>query len=442
MFEALSEKFQAVFKKLRSKGRLTEKDIDAALREVRISLLEADVHYKVVKNLIEEIRKEALGKEVLESLTPSQQVIKIVHEKLVQVLGEPSPIDTSPPRPSVILLAGLQGSGKTTTAAKLALHFKNRGMMPFLVSVDIHRPAAIDQLRKLSLEVGAGFYQPQLGETPENIAIRARERAVESGSDVLIVDSAGRLHIDDEMMEELKRVKEVLTPRETILVADAMTGQDAVNIASSFQERIGITGVILTKMDGDARGGAALSIRFVTGRPIKFIGVGEKLDALEPFYPDRIASRILGMGDILSLIEKAQGEMDEKKAQDMLKKIKEASFTLDDFKEQLIGLRKMGSMEEILNSLPIPGKFKKMAGIGISEKDIKKWLAAIDSMTKEERRNYRIINGSRKKRIARGSGTTVNDVNRLLKTYKDMLKVMKQMRKRGGIGRILRQLFS
>ncbi len=442
MFETLSEKFQAVFKKLRSKGRLTEKDIDAALREVRISLLEADVHYKVVKNLIEEIRKEALGKEVLESLTPSQQVIKIVHEKLVQVLGEPSPIDTSPPRPSVILLAGLQGSGKTTTAAKLALHFKNRGMMPFLVSVDIHRPAAIDQLRKLSLEVGAGFYQPQLGETPENIAIRARERAVESGSDVLIVDSAGRLHIDDEMMEELKRVKEVLTPRETILVADAMTGQDAVNIASSFQERIGITGVILTKMDGDARGGAALSIRFVTGRPIKFIGVGEKLDALEPFYPDRIASRILGMGDILSLIEKAQGEMDEKKAQDMLKKIKEASFTLDDFKEQLIGLRKMGSMEEILNSLPIPGKFKKMAGIGISEKDIKKWLAAIDSMTKEERRNYRIINGSRKKRIARGSGTTVNDVNRLLKTYKDMLKVMKQMRKRGGIGRILRQLFS
>ncbi len=443
MFESLTGKFQSVFKKLRSKGKLSEKDVKSALREVRISLLEADVHYKVVKKFISEVEKEALGKEVLESLTPGQQVIKIVHEKLVEILGEKrEDIDLSPPRPVTVLMAGLQGSGKTTTAAKLALHYKERGLKPFLVSTDVHRPAAVNQLEKLARMAGVPFYTPKSGESPKDIAIRAKEKAVESASDMLIVDTAGRFHVDEEMMEELREIKDVLSPRETLLVVDAMTGQEAVNVAIRFNEDIGITGVILTKLDGDARGGAALSIREGTGKPIKFMGVGEKLDALEPFYPERMASRILGMGDVLTLIEKAQREVDERKAKEMMRRIKEASFTLDDFKEQLLNIRKMGSLEEIVQSLPIPGKFKKIAGLGIGENDIKKWIAAIDSMTVEERQNFKIINGSRKKRIARGSGISVNDVNRLLKTYKDMLKIMKQMKKRGGVGKLLRQLFS
>ena len=441
MFESLTDKLEKVFKKLRSKGVLTEKDIDAALREVRLSLLEADVNYKVVKEFISKVKEEALGKEVLESLTPAQQVIKIVHEKLVEILGgSPEPVDISPPYPSIVVLAGLQGSGKTTTAAKLAKFFKEHGKKPYLVSTDVYRPAALDQLKKLADSIDVGFYEPEEKE-PEKIVIKARERAVEANAQVLIVDTAGRLHIDQEMMDELKRIKELLNPKEVLLVADAMTGQDAVNVAKSFNEAVGITGVILTKMDGDARGGAALSIRFVTGRPIKFIGTGEKLDGIEPFYPDRIASRILGMGDVLSLIEKAQREFDEKKAAEVAKRIKDATFTLEDFKEQLVNLRKMGSLEEIISSLPLPTKFKKVAGLGLDDKDIKKWIAIIDSMTKEERRNYRIINASRKRRIARGSGTTVQDVNRLLRAYGDMVKLMKRMRKKGGIVRLLRQFF-
>ncbi len=441
MFESLTGKLERVFKKLRSKGVLTEKDIDAALREVRLSLLEADVNYKVVKEFISRVKEEALGKEVLESLTPAQQVIKIVHEKLVEILGgSPEPIDISPPYPSIAILAGLQGSGKTTTAAKLAKFFKEHGRKPYLVSTDVYRPAALDQLKKLADSIDVDFYEPQERE-PEKIVIKARERAVEAGAQVLIVDTAGRLHIDQEMMDELKGLKELLNPKEVLLVADAMTGQDAVNVAKSFNEAVGITGVILTKMDGDARGGAALSIRFVTGRPIKFIGTGEKLDGIEPFYPDRIASRILGMGDMLSLIEKAQREFDEKKAAEVAKRIRDATFTLEDFREQLVGLKKMGGLEEIISSLPLPTKFKKVAGLGLDDKDVKKWIAIIDSMTREERRNYRIINASRKRRIARGSGTTVQDVNRLLKAYGDMVKLMKKMRKRGGITRLLRQFF-
>ncbi len=443
MFESLTEKFTGVFKKLKSKGRLTEKDIEQALREVRISLLEADVNYKVVKAFIEDVKKEALGKEVLESLTPGQQVIKIVYNKLVDLLGGSAElIDLSPPKPAVIILAGLQGSGKTTTAAKLSKFFQGNGKSSLLVSADVYRPAAIDQLRKLAKMVDASFYEPEPGDDPIKILIKAREKAVEGAKDLLIVDTAGRLHIDDEMMDELKRIKEMMNPREILLVADAMTGQDAVNVAKAFNDAVGITGVILTKMDGDARGGAALSIKFVTGKPIKFIGVGEKIDAIEVFQPDRIASRILGMGDVLTLIEKAQRELDEKKAMEMAKRIREATFTLYDFKEQLVNLRKMGTMEEIISSLPIPSKFKKVAGLGLDDKDIKKWIAIIDSMTKEERLNYKIINGSRKRRIARGSGTTVQDVNRLLKTYKDMLRFMKQMKKRGGLARLLKQLFT
>ncbi len=439
MFENLSDRLEGVFQKLRGKGKLTKEDVERGLREVRLALLEADVNYRVVKAFIERVRERALGAEVLESLTPAQQLIKIVHEELIRTLGEtPVPLDLGGPRPVPILLVGLQGSGKTTTAAKLALYLRKKGHQPYLVPADVYRPAAIDQLKTLAEKVGVPAYDTDPSENPVEIARKGVAEAKSRGRDVVIIDTAGRLHVDEAMMAEAAAIKEAVNPREVLLVADAMTGQDAVNIAKSFQEKVGITGVILTKVEGDARGGAALSIREVTGCPIKFLGTGEKLEALEVFYPDRLASRILGMGDVLTLIEKAQEAFDLRKARELQEKLRRREFTLEDLREQIRQMRKLGSLQEVFSLLP--GIGKKIKELPFDEKELVRMEAIINSMTREERLNPRIINASRKRRIARGSGTTVQDVNRLLKSYEEMRKLLKKTRGPRGLERLARRL--
>ena len=432
MFENLSDKLSLTFKKLRGHGRLSEKNIQDALQEVRLALLEADVHYRVVKKFIEDIRQQAMGQEVLESLTPGQQVVKIVHEELSRLMGGArQELNLIGRTPFSIMLVGLQGSGKTTTAGKLALHLRKHGRNPFLVPADIYRPAAVDQLRKLGSQIGIPTFETDQKLKPEEICQEALSKAGAAGADVLVMDTAGRLHIDDELMAELVRIKDRVHPTEILLVADAMTGQDAVNVAKTFNDLLDITGVILTKMEGDARGGAALSLKSVTNKPIKFIGVGEKLDALEPFYPDRMASRIMGMGDVMSLIERAQAEYDEKEALKLAKKLKKREFDLEDFQSQLKQMKKMGSLEQILSMLPGLGQLKQLKNLKPDEKEVIRVDAIINSMTWEERRNYKIINGSRRKRIASGSGTSVQDVNRLLKSFAQTKKMMENMTGKG-----------
>lgn len=432
MFESLTEKLNKTFKKLRGHGRLSEKNIQDALKEVRLALLEADVNYKVVKKLIEDIRGRTVGQEVLESLTPGQQVIKIVDQELTTLMGGArQELQLTGRTPFSLMLVGLQGSGKTTTAGKLAQYLSKHGRNPFLVAADIYRPAAIEQLKKLGSQLSVPVHSSDNNLKPERICLDALSIAGEVGADILIIDTAGRLHIDDELMAELVRIKGKINPTEILLVADAMTGQDAVNVANHFNETLDITGVILTKMEGDARGGAALSIKAVTDKPIKFIGVGEKLDALEPFFPDRMTSRILGMGDMLSLIDKAQEEFDEKEALRLEKKLKKREFDLSDFHTQLLQLKKMGSLEQILGMLPGMGELKQLKKLKPNEKELIKIEAIINSMTKDERRNYKIINGSRRKRIARGSGTKIQDVNRLLKNFAQTKKMMEHISRKG-----------
>ncbi len=436
MFENLSTKLDAIFKRLKGHGKLTEENIQEALKEVRIALLEADVNFKVVKDFIQSIQERAIGQEVMASLTPAQQLIKIVKEEMTSLMGgEEQKIHLSGSPPIPIMLVGLHGCGKTTTAAKLARYFHEKKKRPYLIPADVYRPAAIEQLQKLGEEIRVDFYRPEPSQAPLDICLKGRDLALKGGYDLMLIDTAGRLHIDEALMLELREIKNHIKPKEVLLVADAMTGQDAVNIAKNFNERLGIDGIILTKMDGDARGGAALSVKSVTQKPIKFIGVGEKLDALEVFHPDRMASRILGMGDVLTLIEKAEATFDEEKAKELEKKIRKDSFTLEDFRDQLQQVRKMGSLESILGMIPgLPKKMKGVGGLDIDEKELVRVEAIINSMTPRERVNFAIINGSRRLRIAQGSGTTVQEVNQLLKQYAQARKMMKrftQMEKKG-----------
>ncbi|SHE58505.1 signal recognition particle subunit FFH/SRP54 (srp54) [Thermoanaerobacter uzonensis DSM 18761] len=425
-FESLSERLQEIFKKLRGKGKLTEKDVKEAMREVKVALLEADVNFKVVKDFINSVTEKALGQEVMESLTPGQQVIKIVNDELIALMGSTqSRLNIGNKIPAVIMMVGLQGSGKTTACGKLANLLKKQGKNPLLVACDVVRPAAIKQLQVVGANVNVPVFTMGDKANPVDIAKASIDYARSHNSDVIIIDTAGRLHIDEELMEELVNIKKAVQPDEILLVVDAMTGQDAVNVASSFNERLDITGVILTKLDGDTRGGAALSIKAVTQKPIKYVGTGEKLTDLEPFYPDRMASRILGMGDVLTLIEKAQAAIDEKKAQELGQKLLTKQFTLEDFLEQLQSLKNMGPLDQLLSM--IPGMNKNLfKNVDISEKDLKRIEAIIQSMTKEERQNPSIINGSRKKRIAKGSGTTIQQVNSLLKQFEETKKMMKK----------------
>ena len=435
MFESLSEKLDSAFKKLRGHGRLAEGNIDEGLKEVRMALLEADVHYRVVKGFIEEVRSRSLGQEVMGSLTPGQQVVKIVYEKLTELMGSRHEgLNLGGAPPAAIMLVGLQGSGKTTTAGKLAIQLRKSGRRPFLVPADVYRPAAIDQLKTIAEQVDVPVFASTTDQDPVQICLEAKTGAFQKGCDTLIIDTAGRLHIDEELMAELSRIKETIRPADILLVADSMTGQDAVNIAKSFNDRLDISGVVLTKMDGDARGGAALSIRSITGKPIKFVGVGEKLSALEPFHPDRMASTILGMGDVLSLIEKAQETVDQKKALELQKKLRKSQFTLEDFRDQLVQVRKMGSLSDILKMIPGMGKVKEIKSLEIDDGEFVRIEAIINSMTPQERRQHGIINGSRRRRIATGSGTRVQDVNGLLKNYTQMLKMLKKFNQ-GGIRR-------
>jgi signal recognition particle subunit SRP54 len=427
MFEVLSEKLGNVFRRLGNRGKLTEKDIDEALREIRLALLEADVNFKVVKDFTGRVRERSIGKEVMESLTPGQQIIKIVNEELIKTLGEGSSsklASVSQP-PAVIMMVGLQGSGKTTTAAKLALLLKHGGQKPLLVAADNRRPAAIEQLVTLAKQLDVAVYKEDPKAKAWDIGGHALSQAKQIAATHVIVDTAGRLHIDTELMAELEQVQKVVKPHEVLLVVDAMTGQDAVRVAEEFHAKVNVTGLIMTKMDGDARGGAALSIRWVSGVPIKFIGTGEKVDALEAFYPDRLASRILGMGDVLTFIERAEKTLDEKKALEIQKKVKSATFNLEDFLDQLKAIRKMGPIAQLAEMLPGIGKMASRLPEGVQEAQLKKVESIILSMTPEERRNPNIIGGSRRKRIARGSGTATHDVNQLLNQFQQMQKLMK-----------------
>jgi len=426
MFENLTEKLQGVFRRLSSKGRLSEKDVDTALREVRLALLEADVNFRVVKNFVAAVRERAVGEEVLKSLTPAQQVIKIVHEELIALLGEPSRLELTGPAPHVIMLVGLHGSGKTTTAAKLAVSVRKSGYRPLLVAADTYRPAAITQLEVLGKELDIPVHSEGMAVKPPDICAHAVRTARKDAYDPVILDTAGRLHIDDAMMRELEEVKRRVSPVEVLLVADAMTGQDAVRVADEFNKRVGLTGLILTKIDGDARGGAALSIRAVTGVPIKYVGVGEKTDALEPFHPDRMASRILGMGDILTLIEKAETLLDEEQARRMERKLRTATLDLEDFLEQLREVKKLGPLDQFLEMVPGFSAMKTNVPLEMTDQQLKRVEAIISSMTREERRNPRILNASRKRRIARGSGTTIQDVNSVLSQFRQMQRMLKQ----------------
>ncbi|OPY72597.1 MAG: Signal recognition particle protein [Syntrophorhabdus sp. PtaU1.Bin058] len=441
MFEKLQERLETTFKKLRGYGKLTEDNIKETLREVRVALLEADVNFRIAKDFLEKVKEKALGEEVLTSVTPGQQFIKIVHDELCALLGTTNkPLDVSGSPPVPIMLVGLQGSGKTTTAGKLALVLRKKGRRPLLVPSDIYRPAAIEQLTKVGKQLNIEtFAVPQIKD-PLTICKEAKAYAMKNGFDTMIVDTAGRLHINDEMVNELVDQKRFLNPRETLLVLDAMTGQDAVSIAGTFDTKLGVDGIILTKLDGDTRGGAAISIKAVTGKPIKFIGIGEKFDALEAFYPERMASRILGMGDVISLVEKAQEVFDEKQARDLEKKLRKDEFTLEDFKEQIKQMKKLGSIESIMTMFPGFNKVKGMINFSEAEKDIKRIEAIINSMTAKERVYPNIIDGNRRIRISRGSGTSVRDVNDLLKRYMEMRKMMKKLTK-GGMKGLQRQLF-
>ncbi|MGA2075344.1 MAG: signal recognition particle protein [Terriglobia bacterium] len=426
MFDALQSRFQKVFKSLRVQGILSEDVVDENLREVRLALLEADVSLNVVKALLDRVRVKAMGEEIRSSLSPGQEVIRIVRDELIEILGrEASLLTFSKEYPTVFLLVGLQGSGKTTTAGKLALWLSGRKRRPMLVSTDVYRPAAREQLAVIAKAIQLPCFVGREIDSPLDLALAARRDAADRGHDVLIVDTAGRLHIDEQMMQEVSDLRTRLRPSEVLLVADAMVGQDAVRSAQEFHERLGTSGVILTKLDGDARGGAALSIHHVTGQPIKFIGVGEKYDALEVFYPDRIVSRILGMGDILSLIEKAEEKIDKQKALEVHRKLQTDTFTLDDFRDQLLQVRSLGPMDQMLGMLPKVGIFKDAAKAHVDEKELIHIEAIINSMTPQERRNHEIINGRRRKRIAKGSGTSVQEVNQLLKQYFQMRKMMK-----------------
>jgi len=434
MFESLSEKIQETFRNLSRKGRLSETDVQATLREVRLALLEADVNYRVVKDFTKAIEQRAVGADVARSLTPAQAVIKIVNEELVRLLGDPAKLDLGGEPPAVIMLAGLQGSGKTTMASKLALHLKEKGQRPLLVAADTYRPAAIAQLETLGKQVGVDVHSEGDKVAPPKICANALKRANKEGYTVVLLDTAGRLQIDEDMMAELEKVRDVAKPREVLLVVDAMTGQEAVAVAETFNKRIHLTGLILTKVDGDARGGAALSVRAVTGVPIKFMGVGERPSDLEVFYPDRLASRILGMGDMLTLIEKAESAFSEEEAKKIEKKMRTATFTLEDFADQLKTMRKMGSVSDLLGMMPGMNQVTKQ----VSQEDMDKSLgvvqAIVNSMTREERRNPKIIDGSRKRRIAKGSGTQVFQVNQLLRQFQQMQQMMKQMSSGKGRG--------
>ncbi|MCK9362210.1 MAG: signal recognition particle protein [Syntrophales bacterium] len=441
MFENLSDKLDVIFRKLKGKGRLDEENIQAALKEIRIALLEADVNFRVVRDFIEEVKKRAVGQEVLESITPGQQVVKIVHERLIELMGTTSSQLRFGGRiPAPIMLVGLQGCGKTTTAVKLARLVAAGGKRVYLVSADVYRPAAMEQLKVLGEQIGAGIFDAAGLADPVEICRLAVEEARSSGYEVIIVDTAGRLAIDVPMMEELKKIKSLINPTEILFVADAMTGQDAVNVAGRFDELLGIDGVIMTKMDGDARGGAALSLKAVIGKPIKFVGAGEKIDALEVFHPERMASRILGMGDVLTLVEKAQEAVDVKQQRELEKKLRKNEFTLDDLRTQMKQISKMGPLQDVIGMLPGMNKVKALKDLKPDERELVRTGAIIDSMTPRERRNYLIIDGSRRKRIARGSGTTVQDVNTLLKNYVEMRKLMKRFTK-GGIKSLRRGNF-
>ena len=437
MFGNLTEKLANAFKKFRSKGKLTEADIREGMREVKRALLEADVNFKVVKDFIQAVTERAVGTEVLESLLPAQQIIKIVNEELIRLMGsESGKLQIASNPPTVVMMVGLQGAGKTTHTGKLAAMYKQKGKRPLLVACDVYRPAAVDQLTVVGKSVDVPVFSMGTKISPVEIAKAGIEHAKKNGYDLVFIDTAGRLHIDEELMEELVRIKTATSPSEILLTVDAMTGQDAVNVAKSFHEQLDITGVVLTKMDGDTRGGAALSVRYITGKPIKFVGTGEKMDAIETFHPDRMASRILGMGDVLSLIEKAEAAFDEKQAKDLERKFREQTFTLDDFLQQMRQLKKMGNLDQLLGMLP-GANTAAMKDLHVDEKQMARTEAIILSMTRQERDRPDIINGSRRKRIARGSGTQVEDVNRLLKQFEQMKKMMKQfsgMGKRRGFG--------
>jgi len=429
MFETLSEKLQRVFKNLKGEGRLSEQHIEEALKEIRIALLEADVHFKVVKQFTEAVRAKAVGQEVLQSLSPGQQVVKIVRDEMVEILGGSNVrVSFASQPPTVIMLVGLQGSGKTTSSGKLAKWLGKNDHRPMLVSVDVYRPAARDQLKVIAKDIGVKLWEGNTNDKPLALCQDALREARNTAHDVLVIDTAGRLHIDEGLMKELKEIKDTIRPHEILFVADAMLGQDAVKSAQQFHEQLGFTGFILTKMDGDARGGAALSIKQVTGQPVKFVGTGEKYDALELFHPDRLVSRIMGMGDVLSLIEKAEEVIDKKKAEELTGKMLSDTFTLEDFRDQLKQIRKLGSLDQIMSMLPSVGPFKDMQKAKVDEKELVRTEAIINSMTPRERRNDKIINGSRRKRIAKGSGTTVQEVNSLLKQYAQTRKMMKSMK--------------
>ncbi len=425
VFEGLSDKLQNLMKKMKGSVRVSEKDVKEMMREVKLALLEADVNFKVVKDFVNTLTERAVGQDVLESLTPGQQVVKIVHEELIKLMGSvPSKLTYSPAPPTVYMMVGLQGSGKTTTSGKLANMLRKDGKRPLLVACDVYRPAAVKQLQVVGGQLSIPVFEMGTQTDPVEIAKKAVAHAKSMQFDMVIIDTAGRLHVDEQLMDELKRIKDTVKPHEILLVVDAMTGQDAVNVAGSFNEKLGIDGIILTKLDGDTRGGAALSTRAVTGKPIKFTGLGEKLSDLEPFYPDRMASRILGMGDVLSLIEKAQTAFDEKKALELEKKMRTASFTLDDYLDQLQQIKKMGPLNQVLGMIPGMNT-KALKDVDIDEKQFARTAAIIQSMTMQERNNPNILNASRRQRIAKGSGTTVTDVNRLLKQFEDMKKLVK-----------------
>jgi len=437
MFDSLTDKLNGVFKQLKGHGKLSEKNIEQGLKQVRMALLEADVHFRVVKKFIDDTKKRALGQEVMASLTPGQQVVKIVNEELTRLMGEHhEELGLKGTQPVALMLVGLQGSGKTTTAGKLCVYLRNMGKRPYLVPADVYRPAAIEQLQKLGSQLDVPVFASRTDMDPVGICKAARTLAHHQGCDVMLLDTAGRLHVDEALMDELRRIKTAVNPSDILFVADAMTGQDAVNSAKAFNDALDVGGVVLSKMDGDARGGAGISIKSVTGKPIKFIGVGEKSEDLEAFHPERMASRILGMGDVLTMIEKAQSVVDEEKAIELEKKLRKSQFTLEDFRDQMVQIRKMGSLTDLLGMIPGIGR-KQLKKLNVDDRELIKIEAMINSMTPGERRKYAIINGSRRKRIAKGSGTSIQEVNKLLKNYAQVMKMMKKLNKGGmrGLGR-------
>ena len=442
MFESLGDRLQTVFDNLQRRGKLTEEDVDKAMREVRLALLEADVNFKVVKNFTKRVRERAVGQEVMRSLTPGQQVVKIVHDELITTLGEPGRLNLGLQSPAVIMLVGLQGAGKTTMAGKLALHLRKEGRRPFLVAADVYRPAAIDQLHTLGKQLDIPVYDEGPDGNPVQVCANGIKAAIKQNATTVILDTAGRLNIDEMMMDEIKAIKAKVTPIETLLVADAMTGQEAVRVATDFNNAVEITGLVMTKIDGDARGGASISMREVTGVPIKFLGTGEKLNAIELFHPDRLASRILGMGDVLTLIERAQEEMDQEQAAKAGQKLLEGKFDLEDFLQQMQQMRRLGPISSLLEMIPGMGQAMKDVDMSDAEKDFKRIEAMIQSMTPYERSHPKQIKASRKKRIAAGSGTSVQDINMLLKQFREMQGMMKQLKKKGGRNRLMRNLMN